>query len=152
MTVSGIRYGCIVRTQLEVELIPGIRVEEWTEEQDENGTITTIPLMRYWTFKDNAEDLLRPLLEMYPSDHVAWQDNLGMLLSMVLLQEKSGWSHQPTVERPAFWRRPFLKKKLFSEACAELQSRTGCRTLIKTDKGDLGLAPFWVREGDKYVN
>jgi hypothetical protein len=44
MKVSGIRYGAIIGTKLEVEFIPGIRIEEWSEYEDENGVSTSVAL------------------------------------------------------------------------------------------------------------
>jgi hypothetical protein len=149
MTVSGIQYGLITGTKLEEEFIPGIRINEWSEYEDESGVSTSVPLERLWNFGDYAKNLVRPLLERFPVDSEAWQTlaRPSTLLSMFILQEPLVL-HETKLLRPAFWRRPFIKRKPFSKACDMLQSETHCRTLIKIDTGELCLAPFWAQEGD----
>jgi hypothetical protein len=149
MAVSGIRYGLIIRTKLEVEFIPGIRVEERSEYRDETGVSSSVPLERKWYFGDNVEEQIHRLIEEFPSDSEGWQPfrRSSTLLSIFVLQEPS-LLHEAKVLRPAFWKRPFSEQKSFDEAYSELHSRTYCRTLSRIDKGDLCLAPFWVQEGD----
>jgi hypothetical protein len=149
MEVSGIRYGLITGTKLEVEFIPGIRIRELSEGKDENGVSTSIPLERHWDFGDNAKELFRPLLERFPAGSEAWHPvrTSSTLLLMFILQEPLVL-HEAKLLRPAFWKRPFIKRKPFSEAYDALQTEAHCRTLIMTDNREICLAPFWAQEGD----
>lgn len=128
MKVSSIRYGLIIGTKLEVEFIPGIRIEEWSEYEDENGVSTLVALRRNWDFGSNSKDLVRPLLKMFPADSKAWGPLRipSTLLLMFILQQPSVL-HEAKVLRPAFWKRPLVKQKSFSEAYSELRKETRCR-------------------------
>jgi hypothetical protein len=150
MTVSGIRYSLIIGTKLEVEFIPETRIVEWSEDEDENGISTKVPLGRNWDFGNNAKYPFRPVLERFPAGSEAWRlvESPSTFLLMFILQGQSVL-HGTKVLRRAFWKRPFFKRKLFSEAYFGLQREALYRTLIMTNLEELCLAPLWARKGPK---